>query len=142
MSVSKPDDAIFYPSPFMQFLGLQIDSMKDGTSQLRLPLHPQLMNKGGFVHGGVLASLIDAAAALAASSVLNPHEFVVTSDLNIAYLRSWSSDEIACDCRLTWRGSTLIRAEANVTAAGEVLAKGFVSLLVRTYRKGSEASLE
>ena len=142
MSDFSSTSPLTWPSPFMQFLGLEIESIKDGVALLRLPLQPQFMNKSGFVHGGVLASLIDAAAAIAATSVVSDDEFVVTSDLNVAYLRSRKSDAIVCHSRVTWRGNTLIRAEAEVATDGEALARGFVSLMVRKYRNGTEPSRE
>lgn len=131
-------DAVSQPrimsGPFTQFLGMQIASMQGGVAQLHLPLRAEFLNSSGIVHGGVISALIDSAAGAAAFSVVEQDEYVVTIDLNVAYLRNHKTQQLDCVGRVTWRGGTLIRVEAEVTADGEAVAKGFLSFLVRKRR--------
>lgn len=136
---ARPASTSTPASSFVQFMGMEVERMQEGVSRLRMPLLPQYLNSSGIVHGGVLASLIDSAAGAAAFSVVPADEYVVTLDLNVSYLRSRKADVLECIGRVTWRGGTLIRVEAEVTADGEATAKGFLSFMVRK-RPGAVAS--
>ena len=57
------DDQI--DSPFNQLLGFRITEWRDDEVVLELALQQQHLNRSGVVHGGVLATLIDAGGGFA-----------------------------------------------------------------------------
>ena len=46
---------------FNQALGVHLTEWREGHATMALDLKPMLLNRSGTVHGGVLATLIDAA---------------------------------------------------------------------------------
>lgn len=52
-------------SPFNQLLGFRISEWREDHVELELDIEQRHTNRSGVVHGGVLASLIDAAAGFA-----------------------------------------------------------------------------
>jgi len=121
-------------SPFIGFVGLSIDVMKDGFAKASLPLRKDLLNSLGVAHGGVIATLLDSAAGAAAYSVLEQGQVALTSDLNIAYMKNVSADVLVCEAHVYHRGSGIFRVEATVNARDVTLAKANVSLVIRDAR--------
>lgn len=54
--------------PYMQLLGIEVDSVKPGQAHLRALVRPEHLNIHGNCHGGFIYSLADAAFALASNS--------------------------------------------------------------------------
>src|SRR5438445_9082867 len=69
-------------------MGLELVSIDDGTSELRLKLEPHHLNPGGIAHGGVVAAMLDVAAGLAHRSKLGPDATHVTVQLHINYMKA------------------------------------------------------
>jgi uncharacterized protein (TIGR00369 family) len=87
----KTESAIrarFAAADFTQWMGLELVSIDDGASELRLKLEPHHLNPGGIAHGGVVAAMLDVAAGLAHRSKLGPDATHVTVQLHINYLKA------------------------------------------------------
>src|SRR6266699_6513879 len=80
--------ARFADEDFSRWMGLELVSIDDGTSELRLKLEPHHLNPGGIVHGGVVAAMLDVAAGLAHRTKLGPNATHVTVQLHINYLKA------------------------------------------------------
>ena len=59
---------IFNQDAYAEHLGIEIVEMSEGSSLVKMPIKPFLLNGGGRVHGGALLSLADMALASAAIS--------------------------------------------------------------------------
>jgi len=94
---------------FLSWLGIEIESAKDGHVVLTLEHRDEFTNVGSeAIHGGITASLIDNAAGTALRSMLacpeqTPHS---TIDLDISFIRPAGGD---------------LRAEANTIRVGETV---------------------
>lgn len=75
--------------PHCHAMGFNQGHVEEGKVVLKLEYQPFMLGnpEHGLVHGGVLTSLIDSAAGMAACSVVDESERVVTLDLRIDYLR-------------------------------------------------------
>jgi uncharacterized protein (TIGR00369 family) len=62
-AVARPGQTV---NPLFNFLGLELAALSPGRCTLRLPFKPGLVQGGGVVAGGVLATLLDEAMAHAA----------------------------------------------------------------------------
>jgi uncharacterized protein (TIGR00369 family) len=110
-------------------LGERVVSAKDGRACLELPVVPTVLNPGGFLHGGALATLVDSAATFAimtapANAAGRPG---VTTDLNISYLAPTREGSVTAEARAIKVGRTLAfadvevrRADATVVAIGRI----------------------
>ena len=75
---------ILTAQPFSRLLGTQLVEFADGDAELRLAIRDDLRQQFGFVHGGVLAYLVDNAVTFAAGTVLGPA--VLTGGFTVNHL--------------------------------------------------------
>jgi len=100
---------------FWRFLGMRAVPDEAGAHVVRLEVRPEHMQVMGRVHGGVLASLIDSAIALAVHEPMASGSAAATLDLNVQYLRP-----VEAPCVLVARGRILSRGGAVALASAEV----------------------
>jgi len=99
--------------PFAKLLGIELEDVQAGTATLALDVREELKQNHGVAHGGVVASLIDSAAAFAVISVLSPDERATTADLTISYLRPLTQGRTRCTARVVRAGRRLIVVSAE-----------------------------
>ena len=63
-------DTVFYP----MLIGLEVEETRVDYCRMRMPFKAELMHAGGVVHGGAIASLMDAVLVPAVGSVLGPKD--------------------------------------------------------------------
>jgi uncharacterized protein (TIGR00369 family) len=72
------------PCAFVNFLRIEEVARKDGTARLVMPYRDELTNPTGYVHGGAIATLADAAMAVALVSLLGHGRFA-TAKMEIRF---------------------------------------------------------
>ena len=113
-----------------KLLGEKILEAKDGRARMELPVVPQLLNPGGFLHGGALATLVDSAGTVAIMAAPSnaEHRPGVTTDLNISYLAPTKDGSVIADARAVKVGRTLAFADVEVRRGdGTVVAVGRIT---------------
>ena len=121
--------------PYWRTLGIEVADASEGMARLRLPMRPELeTRRPGTMHGGVLASLIDAAgsAALLTTRAEDDETWAgfSSTDLNVSYLAAAQS-EIVAEGRVLRAGRTVVYTTVEVTdAEGRLVAAGRVTYLV------------
>src|SRR5215510_7633603 len=111
-------------------IGERIVSSDNGRARMELPVTPPVLNPGGFLHGGALATLVDSAGTVAIMSAATnlDHKPGVTTDLNISYLAPTKDGVVTADARAIKVGRTLAFAEVEVRRAdGTVVATGRIT---------------
>jgi len=103
--------AVFEASAATTLLGCTLGRMEPGYVEVELPCRKEVTQQHGFVHGGILGVIADAAAALAALTVAPQGTIGVTVEYKINLL------EAACGEKIVARGR-LIRPGHLVTIAG------------------------
>lgn len=117
--------------PFWQLLGMKVEKAENGSSLVVLPLREDLLQLYGYVHGGVLASLIDGAVGVAVQSTLKNGEAATTVDLQIMYSRPVKTGVLSARASLMRRGNTIIFGECRVMdETGELVAHGTATYMV------------
>ena len=105
--------------PYYRLLGLRTaPGEPEGQSKVVLEPRVELENSRGEVHGGVIASLIDAAMGVAARSTLTPGDGATTVSLTVNYVAP-GRGTLTARSRVVRKGRTLASAEARVTDANE-----------------------
>jgi uncharacterized protein (TIGR00369 family) len=77
----------FRSQRFMTTLGAQLVSVAEGEVQIALPFSEQLSQQHGYLHAGVLTSVVDTACGYAALTKAPPDCEVVTAEFKINFLR-------------------------------------------------------
>jgi acyl-CoA thioesterase len=72
---------------FEHGLAIQVTRKHKDGATCTVPLHPELMNSNGVLHGGVIASIADEVAWWAILTALGADRKMTTSELKVNYLR-------------------------------------------------------
>jgi uncharacterized protein (TIGR00369 family) len=107
--------ALVADSPFYRWTGMRVAAAEPGTVALALDLGEHHANLQGFAHGGVLATLADAAMGLSVRSALEPGRRHVTIELGVHYLRAVRTGTVTATGRAVRIGREVAYAEAAIT---------------------------
>ncbi|HEX8495101.1 MAG TPA: PaaI family thioesterase [Pyrinomonadaceae bacterium] len=108
--------------PFAQLLGLELTEIERGAATFHLAVRDELKQNKGLLHGGVIASLIDTAAAFAAVTLLEPGQSTTTVDLTIHYLRPLTEGRATAHARVLRAGRRMLVISIDVLDDAEALA--------------------
>jgi len=114
---------------FQGWLGLRFEEIRLGYARARLPYRPELLQGGGVVHGGAIATVIDSAVIGAVFSLFpqRPRR-VATIDLHVHYLDAVVGEDVIGEARVRRQGKSIVFVEIDArTSAGREIAHGEVS---------------
>lgn len=90
MSEHLPASALetpkLYKGTYLEFLGFKLTTWKEGFARLEMPVRPEHRNTVGYLHGGVIASLLDIAGAVAGSYGVSNQMVAVTINFNCNFM--------------------------------------------------------
>jgi acyl-CoA thioesterase len=119
-------------SSFFSFLGIQLCEFKYGESFLELELKENHLQMHGVIHGGVSATLIDAAGTLAAVTQIEGLYSATTIEMKINYLSSIKKGKILAHGHCIKLGRTIGVSEASIKdEENKIIAHGLVTVMIR-----------
>ncbi|TXJ47023.1 PaaI family thioesterase [Brachyspira pilosicoli] len=122
---------IFYNQDFLNFIGCKLEEADEGKVVISLENRKEFTQTLGFMHGGMVASLLDTASGFAAFSVIDEKNHVVTSELKINYLLPVVCKKLKCVGKVLKAGRTIIVVEANLfDEENKILAKMLGTMVV------------
>ncbi|MBC2932831.1 PaaI family thioesterase [Nocardioides sp. zg-1228] len=104
----------------MATIGADTPEATDGRSTLTVEADERHLNAAGTVHGGMLATLVDATMGAAIRSAVDG-ETPATSQLTLTYLRPGRPGPLEVTARVRKRGDSLTVCEADVEQEGRTL---------------------
>lgn len=125
-------------SGFRQLIGYRTKAWREGYGEVELQIGPQHLNSIGIVHGGIYATLLDAAVGHAVSFCTVPGNwrFSTTVSLSTSFLKGAKAGVLTAIGRIEGIEGRLVTGSAEVRdEAGALLAAGQGSFL---YFPGSE----
>lgn len=135
----SPNPASVAPHGFRDLVGYRVEEWSEGRAVVALDVGAQHSNRGGYLHGGVLTTIIDAACGLAGCycTVEGNYRGAVTLTLNTSFLRAGQAGKtVRAVARVRGGGRSIYTAAADVLDdAGHLLATGQGTF---RYRRGSE----
>ena len=91
---------------------------------LEAEIRPDLVNRRGVVHGGVLSALLDSALGGAVVAGIDPVEWCATLQLSVQFISGGRRGPLRASGRMTRRGSRCAFAEGEVLdARGKLIAR-------------------
>lgn len=118
-------------SPFWDYIGMEEQIIEEGYAELRINITPNLHQRRGSVHGGVLASLIDGAVGSAVRSTLSEDQASTTVELKVNYIYPAKGDHLVAKAKLSHRGRTLAVGQAEiVNSDGKLVAMGTATYMI------------
>ena len=135
-------------SPFSAHIGTEMEELREGYARLSLVVEERHTNPIGFMHGGVITTMMDSALGAALGALRgedarrNPH---ATVDMNVSLLSgARPGDRIVVEGSVLRLGKSIAFGEAEARRIspagrqdGELIAKGRLTFAVRN-REGDE----
>ena len=121
------------PPPIMETLGFTDLRPEAGRVVVEMPAAGFHYNPLGTVHGGVISTLLDTAAACAVHTTLAVGELYTSVDLTVKFLRpvTIESGLLACEGTVIQRGRRTALAQAQLTdSAGRLVAHATSTCLI------------
>jgi uncharacterized protein (TIGR00369 family) len=99
--------------PYYSTIGMQVKEIVNGTSKIELKMRKEL-SQNGMIHGGALASMIDASCACAAFSATDFKGWVTTIDLQVSFLKPVSQGKVIAEATCLRTGKNIIFCESKI----------------------------
>jgi uncharacterized protein (TIGR00369 family) len=120
-----PDDLIenilenptLYEGTYLQFLGFRLTTWKEGFARLEMPVRKDHRNTVGYLHGGVVSSLLDIAGAVAGSHGVSKELVSVTVNLNTNFMSPHTGAIAIAEGELIRSTKTLFFAQSKLIDA-------------------------
>lgn len=124
-------------SPYFKLLSMCVQDVGIGYAVLQIDLDTKHLQPFGFIHGGVFASIVDAATFWAVYCSIEDQQASMTSvDLKLNYLGPVASGKLIARGRQIKLGKSLGYAEAEVTDENNVIvAHGASTLMILPDKK-------
>jgi acyl-coenzyme A thioesterase 13 len=112
-------------TPLFKFTGFRLLSYGGGRAEMECPVAGPTQNVNGFLHGGVLALLVDEAGTVALASEDRDGRPGVTTDLNVSYLTPGLPPRVVARARALKVGRTLGYVQVDIfNDDGKLVAQG------------------
>jgi len=105
--------SVFRAQPLMQALGVKLVTVSAGEASLQMSCRNEHMQHHGVLHGGVVATLLDAACGAAAFSLMLEGEGVVVVEFKVNFLEPAVGIEIAAIGKVKRAGNRLVACVAD-----------------------------
>ncbi|HYD66756.1 PaaI family thioesterase [Azospirillum sp.] len=112
---------------FNRLLGFRLAEWAPDHAVLEVEIRPELLNRSGILHGGVVASMIDAVGGFCGSytGVAGTHRRVLTLSLTTSYIGQAVQGTVRATAKRRPGGRKIYVATVEVTnAEGEIIAVG------------------
>ncbi len=111
-----------------ELLGFEVERVHHGRAIFRLDVAPRHKQIHGVVHGGILASLADTTAAIAAYTVVPRGVELATLELKINFLEPVRGGTVKAEARVLRNGRNFVVTECEVfNESGSLAAKALLT---------------
>ncbi len=117
--------------PFAKLLGIRLTRVhRDGVT-IECTLRPELTNSAAVAHGGVAATLVDAAVGVALNRHFGGKRPITTVEMKINYFLPATKGRLFARARLLRIGSTLCVGSVDLTdSQGDTLGTALVTYML------------
>lgn len=111
--------ASFARQAVMQTIGATLTAVKPGAVEIVLPFRADLTQQHGFLHAGIVATILDSACGYAAFSLMPANMAVLAVEFKINLLSPAQGRQIVAQAQVKRAGRTLTICTADAYAHGE-----------------------
>ena len=118
-------DRIFFPS----FLGMTVQEVRADYCRMLMQYKPELDQPQGLVHGGAIASLLDAVVVPAVGAAYGREVRFSTVDMHVQYMSAAKQEDLIAEGWVTKRGRSVLFCESEAIGAtsGKVVARSVLT---------------
>jgi uncharacterized protein (TIGR00369 family) len=106
-------------APFVKALGIECEEVRPGYAVARWRRDPRWLRPGGYLFGGGLMSLADAALYMAILGQIGLKAMAVTSELKMNFLRPAVGGDVLATARILKLGKRIAYGEVHVVMADD-----------------------
>jgi uncharacterized protein (TIGR00369 family) len=118
-------------SPYFSLLSMKIKELDWGTALLEIEAEEKHLQPFGYVHGGAIASVMDAAAFWAVFPQVPDGMGLTTVEIKVNYLAPVQKGKIVAKGRCIKIGRTLALGDASINGPeGNLLAHGTATMMI------------
>lgn len=118
-------------SPYFSLISMKIKELEWGTSVLEIELGKKHLQPFGYLHGGAIASVIDAATFWAVFPQVKDGMGLTTVEVKANFLAPVQKGKLVVKGRCIKIGRTLALGEAYVNSAeGNLIAHGTATMMI------------
>jgi uncharacterized protein (TIGR00369 family) len=99
---------------FMNLIGAELGKLTRGTCEMSVVKRPELLQQHGMFHGGVTAFLVDNSTTIAASTMIQQGQAVLTAEYKLSLLAPGLGARLVCRARVIKAGKILSVVAADV----------------------------
>jgi len=99
---------------FMNLIGAELGKLTRGTCEMSVVKRPELLQQHGMFHGGVTAFLVDNSTTIAASTMIQQGQAVLTAEYKLSLLAPGLGERLVCRARVIKAGKNLSVVAADV----------------------------
>jgi uncharacterized protein (TIGR00369 family) len=117
--------------PYFTLLSMKLKDLKWGAAVLEVELDEKHLQPFGYVHGGVIASVMDAAAFWAVFPQVKDGMGLTTVEIKVNYLAPVQKGKLVAKGRCIKIGKTLALGDVFINSAdGNLLAHGTATMMI------------
>ncbi len=118
-------------SPYFALLSMKVKDLEWGTAVLEVDLDEKHLQPFGYVHGGAIASVMDAAAFWAVFPQVNDGMGLTTVEIKVNYLAPVQKGKLVAKGRCIKIGKTLALGDVFINGSeGNLLAHGTATMMI------------
>ena len=118
-------DKVLYPN----LLGMLVEEVRVDYCRMRLPYRVELEQPAGLVHGGAIASVLDAVVVPAVGAAYGPDARYSTVDMHVQFMSAVVKQDVIAEGWVVRRGRSVVFCESEATNAdtGKVVARSVLT---------------
>ncbi len=133
--------ASFATQSVMRTIGATMVRVEPGAVEIAMPFRADLTQQDGFLHAGIVATILDSACGYAAFSLLTAEAAVLTVEFKINLLRPAAGDRFVARARVLKPGKTLTVCTGEVVAVAGGTEKVVASMMNTIMRLPDRVSM-
>src|SRR5258708_6803191 len=102
---------------FLNLIGAQLGKITKGTCEMSVQKRPELLQQHGMFHGGVTAFLVDNSTTIAASTMIQQGQAVLTAEYKLSLLAPGVGERLVCRARVILKQAELSRSSPQTCSA-------------------------
>jgi uncharacterized protein (TIGR00369 family) len=134
--------ASFMRQKVMQTLGVAIERVAPGEVEFSMPFAPDFTQQHGFLHAGIVSTVLDSACGYAAFTLMAPDAAILTVEFKANFLAPAKGDRFRFAGKALKAGRTITVCEAQAFAGAggdeKLIATMTATLMSVTGRAGIE----
>jgi len=122
----------------MKTIGAELSRVTAGTTEILLPYRDDLTQQHGFIHAGIIATILDSACGYAAFTLVPADASVLTIEYKVNLLSPAIGESFAARGRVVRAGKSITVCSADafaIGAKGEKLVATMLGTIMAVYNR-------